>query len=225
MLWQARPGFIAGRGAIDGSAGAGAGYTYVGSYSDTNVNSATPTIAQTMPGVAGLLVVFFGSGTSRTITSVVYDPTGANVTLTQDAFQNSSGISSVYSGVIGADSGSKNIVVTVSSAFSFSVCSGHFWVATNLSSNVKQQSVTNAFSGATATISVVTGDIILGAAALGASNTGVDYATSSQVPNNIRSNAVPDTFGADWTGVSTNASFNITPKAATAYRQAWATYR
>src|SRR6185503_13064334 len=88
MVWQVRRGIIAGRGALDAApAGPSPAYSYLGSFSSTSLPSgSTATMPFTMTNTAGLLVVFFGVQNSKSITSVVYDPTGANVTLTQDAF-------------------------------------------------------------------------------------------------------------------------------------------
>jgi hypothetical protein len=83
------------------AAGGAAAYVYQGSnfISGLPAGTAQTFAITTGTSAAGSLVVAgVGLSTSKTISSVVYDPTGANVALTQDAFSNTNGIAAVYSG-------------------------------------------------------------------------------------------------------------------------------
>jgi len=224
MVWQVRRGIIAGRGALDAApAGPSPAYSYLGSFSSTSLPSgSTATMPFTMTNTAGLLVVFFGVQNSKSITSVVYDPTGANVTLTQDAFNNTGNTGGMWSGAIPAASGSKNVVVTASTTVSFLAAGGHAWLATDLISSSAQTAANS--SGASASISVTAGYFMFGGAFVTGAPASVNWSTSTQVPAAVNANAAPNAWGADWTIASTNASFSAIPKAATAFNHAYATY-
>lgn len=199
-------------------------FSYLGSFNNSSLGAGTTaTMPFTMTNTAGLLVVYFALSSSKTITSVVYDPGGANVTLTKDAFNNGGHTQGVWSGVIPAASGSKNIVVTATASIQFQAAGAHAWLCTNLISSAAQSSA-SVSAPQSASISVTSGYFMFG----GAFNTGaiaaVNWSSSTQVPSNTRTVASNFTYGADWTIASTNASFTATPKSGNGFDQSYATY-
>src|SRR5258705_10092693 len=69
---------LLGAGKASGGAASPA-YTYLGNTSSNGLGPTTMTFPVTMPGAGGALVVYFAVQNALTISSVVYDPTGANV--------------------------------------------------------------------------------------------------------------------------------------------------
>lgn len=89
----------------------------------TTVNNFTVT----MPGSSGRLVFGTMIQGAQTISSVVYDPGGANVSLTKD-FDDGSIIMSIWSANVPSASGSKTIAVTYSTSVTFNKASGVAWL-------------------------------------------------------------------------------------------------
>jgi hypothetical protein len=108
-----------------------------------------------MTGSAGRLI-FATAIATGTISSVVFDPTGANVTLALD-YANATGFpGEFYSANIGAVSGSKNIVVTYTTSPAFQQVSGIAWLASGLTSGF----VAGSRGGASTSISVTAGQLL-----------------------------------------------------------------
>src|SRR5574343_607754 len=186
MLWQARPGLISGSPASRAPAPAGgAAYTYLGNFDNLNLPAGNITIPMTMTGNAGLLVIWLGLTSAKTLTGA-YDPTGANVPLTQDGFNNTGHTQGIWSASIPAASGSKNIVFTPSASVQFQAAGAHAWLCTNMTSSVAQTAV-SITNNNTANLSVTAGDFLFGGGLNTSGVTAVDWATSTQVPATPRS--------------------------------------
>lgn len=193
--------------------GGGSAFTFQGSQLISGLPpGATMTYAVTMADVAAgaRVVVSVGNtfASPITITSVVYDPAGANITLTQDELSTNSRITGVYSGVVtGAiAAGSKNIVVTHSANVQFADGAVYLWTITG---SVTKQ--TSASGGNAATISVTHGNYMVGVSF--SSGAAPDYALSTEVPTAIR--GTTELYGPEWnTILADNASFSAFPSRA-----------
>lgn len=176
-------------------------YSNLGGVQNIGVSSGeSVTLPLTMPGAGGLLVVGIAIQNSPTLSSVVFDPTGQNVTLNQD---NLSGTSLwLYSGPVTSVSGSKNVVITATSSIGFDTAEATAWLIQNPHSNTVKQIST--FMSYYASINVTAGDYLF---ALGGNGT-PGWSSSTQTPSNTYTY---DDYlnAADWIVTSTNSSFTV----------------
>lgn len=194
------------------TAAASPAYTYRGNGFSSASGSVTDfTIDIGTASSDRLIVVTAAYQGTNGITSIVVDPAGANVSLTQDAINASGNSVAMYSGLVTTGSGSVTIRLTLVSA-SFFNRGISVWALTGLSSNLKKQSAAAAISGAGSTaINVTAGDFLFcGSYQTAGSPT---FSGSTEAPANpagLHTSNATNQF-ADQTIISTNASFAIAP--------------
>ena len=190
----------------------GVSYTYQGGFfisslGAANVNTfAVPVAGAIASGT--LIVVTVGitnSGTS--FTSVVFDPTGMNLTLTQDSVSTPAALAGVFSGVATSSigSGTKNVVVTTSGGVQFQDAAVDIYT---IAGNVSNSKIAAANGAINCIIAVTANDILIDCTV---DNAGGDtWALSTQLPANIHTHT--EVNAADWIISATNASFLVFPR-------------
>jgi hypothetical protein len=192
-------------------------YSFLNAYdAEYGTVSTTATFAITLTGSAGRLIIAT-YGQSLSISSIVYDPSGVNQTLTQD-YAAGIGNSYFYSANIPAFTGAKNVVVTFTSGVDFNIVSFSSWLATNLTTGFIAGAGANASN---VNITVTSGEFLFAIEANnGTATTGQTFSGSTSAPTGTRystpqvdlSSATSVT--ADW-AAPTTGTFNILPGAAT----------
>jgi hypothetical protein len=184
------------------------GYSFLAAYDNAVTGGgASFNYAVTMSGSGGTLVALVATQHGG-VTSVVYDPTGSNVTLTQNASLMSGGFL-IYSGTVPAASGSKNVTVTYTTNPAFTAESFAFWLATGLTTGYDS----SASGGADATLTVNSGDFLFAmqyTVSAGVTNT---WTSSTQSPTGSRLSTIENSAGqfsasADWSAPSAG-SFTV----------------
>jgi hypothetical protein len=183
--------------------------TFLGG-SDNNVTSGvTETYPFTMTGSTGRLI-FATAIATGTISSVVFDPGGANVTLALD-YSNATGYpGEFYSANIGAVSRSKNIVVTYTTSSAYQQVSGIALLASGLTTGF----VTGAQGGSSASISVTSGQLLFGLFFSSTFSGTANFSGSTpQIPSGTRlsttiNGASQYSASADWASTTT-ASYSV----------------
>jgi len=198
---------LTGAGGTKMRAPAGPSYTFVGAsdFSTTsNTTVANYTIA--MPGNGGRRRVAVGSQ-NFAVTSVVYDPTGANVSLTQDYAPGVGGF--FFSGTVPSASGTKTVQVTYASNIAFNGEAFAAWVATGLTSGFDAAS-----NGGSSTIFTVnSGDLLFSFGFVFAGGVASSWGSSTSPPSGNRLSTVTGSASqfsasADWTSPAPG-SFSI----------------
>jgi hypothetical protein len=189
-------------------------YAFLGGSDNAVSSGLTETYPITMNGVAGRLIFATAIATGA-VSSVVFDPSGANFALSLDYSAAAGGRPvAFYSANIGAFSGSKNIVVTYTSSPAFQQVCGHAWNASGLTTGF----IAGSSGGASATISVTNGQLLFGVL-FGTSVSGtIDFSGSTQTPTATRlateingNTTTQYSASADWNSLATNASFSVVP--------------
>lgn len=157
-----------------------------------------------------LVIVGVGAQNTPTLTSVTVN----GVTLTQDVILASGGTAAIYSGLVTSGSGVQSVVANWVAAGFFNK---YIWVATatGLASNLKRQTTSYATVGSvgTGTISVTATDFMFVSQYISGSNSVPTLGTSTVAPDHTNPVVITgNVYGieADWTILSTNASFGIT---------------
>lgn len=202
--------------------GAAAAYTYKGSSDGGSGGVASDTVSYTIDiGTASadrLIVVATGIQGNHVLTGV----TVAGTPLTIDV-QNAGNQAAIASGLVIAGSGNQTVSCTWTGS-GFNVRMIMVWAVTGLSSNT----VRATGSGATANtaISVTATDFLFSTAWNGTSG-GSNFNASTQAPaaSRLLTDGTFAISSADWTIISTNASFNINAVATSLQAVAAATYR
>jgi hypothetical protein len=201
-----------------GGAAAGPALSYRGLVTVTSGSAGT---TETFPIDIGsatadrYMVVAVGLQNGGTITNVAV--AGTNLTL--DIQQNGGNTSAIYSGLVSTGSGTLSVVVTYAASHQFFYTAVHVWALTGLAQNNNR--VTAKVAGVGLNIGVTTPFFVI-TAAFG-SIAAVDYSTSTpQVPT-VRADPNNVFTGADMAGTTT-ATYTLTPKAASSFDQAAATY-
>ena len=171
---------------VSSAGGGGPTKAYIGNQFTENAPAGTTQTFSMNVGTASadrLIVITVNSNLNTTISSVTVDPAGANVTLTQDAFvNNASGLAGIYSGLVTSGSGTKNIQVVFASNPQFDFIGLQLWNLKGLVSNLMRTSAAQATS-LPMSISVTSGYFLLSGSEF-TQATGVNYSTSTQVPDN-----------------------------------------
>jgi hypothetical protein len=207
-----------------------ASYSFLGASDVSVTGGSTETFPITMTGVAGRLIFATTIQNITTVTSAIYDPTGANIALTQDFVSSTTNPGFFFSANVPAASGAKNIVVTYATSVGFLASSGAAWLASNLSTGFVAGTGNNATN--TTPITVGTGQFLfsmvanLGVALAGAPNfSGSTSApTGSRLSTLISPNTTQDSATADWASPSLG-TFTIAPGATAAAVVFGATYQ
>lgn len=158
-----------------------------------------------------LIVVTAAWQNTNGITSIIVDPAGANVTLTQDVINEAGSSAAVYSGLVTSGSGSKTIRMTLVSG-GFLNRGIAVWTITTLVSNTKKQSGSSALSSGNFNISAQEGDVMFAALYNDPNGSTRTYSTSSEAPTALRTSHANNQF-AEWAITADNSSFNVTPGA------------
>jgi hypothetical protein len=202
--------------------GASSAYAYLGNDSNTGIAGLVNTGSITMNGSAGVLVVFVGLQVNTTFTSIIYDPGGANITLTAATSLPSSWSTGIFYGTVPGFSGSKTIQVTTANTIQFFAYSIHAWIATGLA--LSSSRTVNSVSSTTMSMNVTAGYLMFaGSFNPGPGNTPV-YTSSTQAAAAVHADTNSFGWSADWTIAATNASFSVFPKSGTSYAQSAATF-
>jgi hypothetical protein len=203
----------------------GAAYSFLGIVEpDTSAVSTVVTTSFTFGAASSGRVIVMGNTVQngQLISSIVIDPTGTPVSLTQvvtDTFTETS----LWSGIDAAHAGATTVQITFATSINFNNLSFAAWQLTGLGSPTARQSNSSA-SGATNTISVVNTDFLF-AITITNGTTGYDYSTSTVPPFATHQGVANLASAADWTITSTNASFGVVPKAGVGPVQSAATWR
>lgn len=165
-----------------------------------------------------LIVVGTSCQNNVLMTSVVVN----GVTLTQNAYVSPGPSAGIFSGLVTSGSGSQTVTITFASG-SFLTRSCVLWTVTGLSSNTAKNTATasgvnpNTIGGS----GVTAGDLLFAADAV-ATGTTTSFAGSTETQAGQRQvGSGPNSLGAaDWTVVSTSASFSITDGVASSSKAA-----
>lgn len=182
------------------------GYTLLGAKNpDTSAVSTVLTVPFAMGTVANnsLLVVGHIVENNEAIVSMIYDPGGANVSLSQQVIDGSA-ITAIYSGVIPSGSGTKNLQITYATSVAFVSIAVTEWLITGQTHNSAQS--TGTVVGSSFSIAATSGEILFAVS----HNSSDTYSGSTPtVPSRVTVGS-PNTYGAfaDWSSVST-ASYSV----------------
>jgi hypothetical protein len=207
-----------------------ASYSFLGAGDVSPTGGSSNTFPITMTGVAGRLIFASTIQNNLTLVSVVYDPTGANISLTQDFVSSTSDIGYFFSANVPAASGAKNIVVTYTTGVGFLASSGAAWLASNLTTGFVAGTGNNSIN--TTPITVSTGQFLFSIVAqAGVPLAGPsDFSGSTSAPTGTRlstvisPNVTQSSATADWASPSVG-TFTIAPGATAAGVVFGATYQ
>jgi hypothetical protein len=202
-----------------------ASYSFLGIVApSTSAVSTVITIPVTFGAAAAGRVMVFGVGiqNGQAITSIIIDPTGTPVSLTQ-VIADSTALTSLWSGVDTTHTGTTSVQITFATSINFNNLSVAAWQATGLGSTTSRQQ-NQATSTDSVTISVTSTDFLFAMDFVGGA-TGYDYSTSTVAPFANHQDASNFGSAADWTITSTNPSFTVTPKAGAGIIASVATWR
>lgn len=200
------------------AAGGSPAYAFQGSDGTSSPIGTTNTFSIDIGTASADRVLIFATAVSSNpgITSVVLDPGGLNITMTQAAFYSpGSPQVGLYYASVPSGTGTKGFAVTYGSSVSFFAVSAHLWKATGLTSGTPVTTATGNGGGTSAgiTISVTSPCFLFGLSA--AQNGGVspayNYSTSTITPSGVHGEPATQGWSADWTIAATNASFSIVP--------------
>jgi hypothetical protein len=186
-------------------------YTFLTAHDVTASSGTTETFSITMNGTSGRLI-FALTEQNLAATSVVYDPTGANITLTQDFLGSTT--FGFYSANIPAATGSKNIVATFPSSVGFQGASGIAWVADNLTTGFVAGAASSG-PGGPATIAVAANEFLFAAVSTpGGVLTPGTFSGSTSAPSFNRASTPVGSSSqlsasADWASPTVSGSFSV----------------
>lgn len=209
MGWQNGAAWLSNDGGWYKNVAAGGGGT--GAYvfrsavytTSASANAATISVDIGTASADRVVGIYCQCANSKIISSVVVDPTGANVTLTQDTQVNGGTTSAFFSGLVASGSGAKNIVITYTTDPNFNDMSYHVWTLTGLSSNAHR---TAASGFPNLSIAVTAGHILL----VGGSQTTIPWSSPTQVATGSRVDIHPYAASEDWASVSATGTFTAT---------------
>ena len=196
------------------SAGGSASYAFIASASSAGSGAAvSSSIAIGTAAANRIIVIAGGSSGGVAISTVTLNSTSCTI----DVSSASSFVASCPGSTYG--SGSQTAVVTWASG-SFNQRGFSAWAATGMSSTTVSHIASG--SGSSTTINVAASDFMFLGVSVG--NGTPTYSGNTQAPSNTQSIIASFVFSADWSVVSTNASFTIGPTAPNQSSYAAATY-
>ena len=195
--------------------GGGPAYTFRGTASDLT-GTANPSYSIDIGTASAdrLIIVGFICAGSAGAASVTVNGTG--LTLAVSAAP--AAVAEVWYGLVTSGSGTQT--VQVNGASNFFERDIIVWAATGLSSNVVKQTASD---NGTQNINVSASDFLFAINYTTGTPSNFDYSSSTESPTGIHTTA--QSFGGDWTVISTNAAFSVAPAPTTGQASAAATFR
>jgi hypothetical protein len=196
--------------AVSGAPPAIPSYVYRGNVFTSSASGNVVTISMNIGTASAdrVVAVFIGSQNNPIVSSVVVDPTGANVSLTKNTEQDSGtgagNTTAFWSGLVASSSGTVNIAITYTTSPNFFNMGYHVWTLTGLASNTPRAAVSG-FPNLN--IGVTSGYILLAGSFSSANNAVVPWTSPTETPAGDRVDSGPSSSSEDWTVISTNASF------------------
>jgi hypothetical protein len=213
---------LTGAGSVKAAGGAppAPSYTFLGAQDLTNSTTGNPDVYTiTTTGVGGRLIAAFWCQCEIAVSTVVFDPGGANIPLSLD-FTDGTNADFFYSANLTAaqaGTGSKTIAVTFASSARFFVFSGAAWLGTNLTTGF----VTGAaVQGGVATLPITVGanQFLFAMTANVTLPSPSDFSGSTSLPNGTRVSTTttsgPNSATADWMTPAVSCSctaFTVNP--------------
>lgn len=184
----------------------------------------TLSVAMPASGSGRLVVLTNIQNSSKDVATVVYDPTGDNVSLAQDVQDTTGNSFSIWSANISPAGGTKNIVITgvTSFEFQFSECTYAAWFLEGKSAAAATTIMTT--SGPSSSLgSVLPGDFIVALLRTGSNHP--DWVGSEQAPTGARALGTNVADTAEWSTLLTDSSLTLQPKSGVAYPRVMARFR